>query len=79
MEYRALGPLEVADEQGPVALGTVKERLVLAALLLRANEVVSRDQLIEELWGDSPPPSPRESIFAAAARSIRWSTIPSCI
>ena len=67
MEYRALGPLEVADEQGPIALGTVKERLVLAVLLLRANEVVSRDQLIEELWGDSPPPSPRESMSAPAS------------
>jgi len=30
---------------------------VLALLLLRANEVVSRDRLIDELWGDSPPES----------------------
>jgi hypothetical protein len=33
VELRILGPLEVADEAGPVALGTVKERVVLAVLL----------------------------------------------
>jgi DNA-binding SARP family transcriptional activator len=57
MEYRVLGPLEVVDEDSPVALGTVKERVVLAVLLLSANEVVSRDRLIDELWGESPPPT----------------------
>ena len=36
-----LGPLEVVDEGEPVALGRLKERLVLAFLLLHANEFVS--------------------------------------
>ncbi len=46
----------------PVALGTVKERLVLAVLLLHANEVVSRDRLIDELWGESPPPTAKKAV-----------------
>jgi DNA-binding SARP family transcriptional activator/DNA-binding beta-propeller fold protein YncE len=40
-----------------VPLGGAKRRAVLALLLLRANEVVPIDRLIDELWGDSPPES----------------------
>ncbi len=38
-----------------VELGGAKQRAVLAILLLHANEVVSSDRLIDELWGGSPP------------------------
>ena len=62
MEYRILGPLEALDGRGPVALGTVKERLVLAVLLLHANEVVSRDRLIAELWGERPPATAKKAV-----------------
>jgi DNA-binding SARP family transcriptional activator/streptogramin lyase len=62
VEYRILGPLEVVDEARPVALGRLKERLVLAVLLLHANELVSRERLIDELWGTSPPPTARKAI-----------------
>ena len=55
MEFRILGPLEVLDEGRPVALGGAKQRALLAVLLLHANEVVSRDRLIDELWGGEPP------------------------
>lgn len=54
-EYRLLGPLEVARPGGAVPLGGRRQRLVLAALLLDANRVVSVDRLIDALWGDSPP------------------------
>ena len=55
MEFRILGPLEVLEEGRSVALGGAKQRALLAVLLLRANEVVSRDRLIDELWGGEPP------------------------
>src|ERR687897_3471840 len=55
MEFRILGPLEVLENGHPVPLGGPKQRALIAALLLRANEVVSRDRLIDELWGASPP------------------------
>jgi DNA-binding SARP family transcriptional activator len=51
MEFRILGPLEVWDEGDQVFVGGPKARALLAALLLRANEVVSADRLIDELWG----------------------------
>jgi predicted ATPase/class 3 adenylate cyclase/DNA-binding SARP family transcriptional activator len=56
MDYRLLGPLEViADDGRVVAFGGDKERVVLAALLLGANRVVSRSRLIDALWGERPP------------------------
>ena len=55
MEFRILGPLEVLDGDRPVALGGSKQRALLAILLLHANDVVSRDRLIDDLWGASPP------------------------
>ena len=55
MEYRILGPLEVEAEAGTISLGGQKQRALLAILLLQANEVVSRDRLIDELWGSAPP------------------------
>ena len=55
MEFRILGPLEVLESGHPVPLGGSKQRALLASLLLHANEVVSRDRLIDELWGASPP------------------------
>lgn len=62
MEFRILGPLEVLDDGAPITLGTLKERAVLAVLLLRANEVVSPDRLIDDLWGGSPPPTARKAV-----------------
>jgi DNA-binding SARP family transcriptional activator len=57
MEFRILGPLEVTEGGHPVVLQGAKQRALLAALLLHANEVVSSDRLIDELWGAEPPES----------------------
>jgi two-component SAPR family response regulator len=55
VEFRILGPLKVLEHSHQVPLGGSKQRALLAALLLHPNEVVSRDRLIDELWGASPP------------------------
>jgi DNA-binding SARP family transcriptional activator len=55
VEYRVLGPLEVHDGQGLLSLAGAKQRTLLALLLVHANRVLSRDRLIDELWGDEPP------------------------
>jgi DNA-binding SARP family transcriptional activator/ABC-type branched-subunit amino acid transport system substrate-binding protein len=55
LEFRVLGPLEVRDGGRRLHLGGVRQRSVLAILLLDAGAVVSSDRLIEELWpGDRP-------------------------
>jgi DNA-binding SARP family transcriptional activator len=55
LEFRILGPLEVGSDTALVTIGGHKQRALLAALVMRANEVVSTDRLIEDLWGSSPP------------------------
>ncbi|MFG3533111.1 BTAD domain-containing putative transcriptional regulator [Streptomyces sp. NPDC047917] len=58
MRFRILGPLEVRAPQGTAGDLTpraAKIRVVLATLLVRANEIVSVDSLIDELWGENPP------------------------
>jgi DNA-binding SARP family transcriptional activator len=60
--FRVLGPLEVAvstdsAETDWAGVGSIKRRALLAALLLRANETVRVEQLVDELWGATPPDS----------------------
>jgi DNA-binding SARP family transcriptional activator len=55
VEFGVLGTLEVRAGDGPLPLGAPKQRAVLALLLLHANRVVSRERLIDELWGENPP------------------------
>jgi DNA-binding SARP family transcriptional activator/ABC-type branched-subunit amino acid transport system substrate-binding protein len=55
MEFGILGPLEVSESGRVIALGGGKQRALLAVLLLRRNEVVSTDRLIEDLWSGRPP------------------------
>jgi DNA-binding SARP family transcriptional activator len=54
-EFRILGPLEVLENDRPIPLGGARQRALLAILLTRANEVVSTDRLIDDLWGEAPP------------------------
>jgi YVTN family beta-propeller protein len=68
MDYRILGRLEVHDDGRNVALGGEKPRALLAILLLHRNEVVSADRLIDELWGESPPPSALRTLQAYVSR-----------
>jgi DNA-binding SARP family transcriptional activator len=55
LEFRILGPLEVRNSDAEVALGGLKQRALLAILLLRAGRVVSTDTLVDQLWGERPP------------------------
>jgi DNA-binding SARP family transcriptional activator len=56
LQFGLLGPLEVRLEDGdPVSLGGLRQRALLAILALHPNQVVSTDQLVDELWGERPP------------------------
>lgn len=57
MEFAILGPLEVTDGGRPLAIAGSRTRGLLALLLLNANQAVSSDRLLSELWGDEPPVS----------------------
>lgn len=62
MEFRLLGPLVVRHGEQVVPVPRGKQRVLLAALLLHANRVVSIDDLTETLWGSRPPPSARVTL-----------------
>ena len=55
MEFSILGPLEVRRDGQTLALGGVKQRALLASLLIQANRVIGVERLVELLWGDQPP------------------------
>jgi predicted ATPase/DNA-binding SARP family transcriptional activator len=61
MQFRILGPLEVAQGDRLLSLAGA-QRSLLALLLLSANEVVSADRLIDELWGERAPESGRAAL-----------------
>jgi DNA-binding SARP family transcriptional activator len=67
MDFRVLGPLEVWRDGIKVPLGKPRERAVLALLLLSANEVVPREELIDRLWGDEPPPTAKAALHNAVS------------
>jgi DNA-binding SARP family transcriptional activator len=62
MEFRILGPLEVLDDGRNVDIGGAKQRTLLAILLLHANEVVSYERLIDELWEEGAPATGRKAL-----------------
>jgi len=60
--FSLLGPLTAAVDGTPIELGGQKRRALLAALLLKADEVVTRDELIDALWGEDPPDTARNTL-----------------
>ena len=55
IEFRVLGPVEFLIDGAPVDCGGLKQRTVLAALLIRPDAVVSVDELIEAVWPERAP------------------------
>ncbi len=62
MEFRILGPLEVHANGRELPLGGAKQRALLALLVLRANELVPTERIVEELWGERPPATARGTV-----------------
>jgi DNA-binding SARP family transcriptional activator/tetratricopeptide (TPR) repeat protein len=62
LEFGLLGPLVVRRGGVAVPVPPGKQRVVLAALLLKANRVVAVDELAGALWGEEPPGSARVSV-----------------
>jgi len=68
MEFRILGPLEVAEGERQLPVSGTRERALLAILLIHAGEVVSADRLIEELWGSDLPGKPSNALQVVVSR-----------
>ncbi|MEU0407411.1 BTAD domain-containing putative transcriptional regulator [Streptomyces griseorubiginosus] len=74
LEFRILGPLEVCTRGRTLTIGGPRQRAVLSALLLSANQVVSFDSLIEKVWNGQPPSTARTQVaicIAALRKTFR--------
>ncbi|MFE6848227.1 BTAD domain-containing putative transcriptional regulator [Streptomyces sp. NPDC057686] len=73
LDFRVLGPVEVHDHRSGarIAPSGAKQRALLAALVVRAGEVISAERLIDELWGDRPPARAANALQAHVARLRR--------
>ncbi len=71
IEYRVLGPLEVVRNGTVVSLSRPRVRALLALMLLRANEVVPADTLVDALWGDQLPHNAGNALQATVSRLRR--------
>src|SRR6516162_8138782 len=52
VQFGVLGPLEVRRGGVPVRLGGVRQRALLGVLVVRANELVRLEELVDELFGE---------------------------
>ena len=85
MDFRLLGPIEVVgDGDVELRIGTGRQRALLGLLVLHANEAVSRERLVDELWGSPPPPTAHKmlhnqvsSLRQALGRNGRLETLGS--
>jgi DNA-binding SARP family transcriptional activator len=68
VDLRVLGPVELVVDGQSVPIGHVKQRCVLAVLVVEANRVVPTEQLIDRVWGEAPPPRVRNVLSGYVAR-----------
>ncbi len=66
LDYRILGTLEVSDG-APIKISGRNPRSLLTLLLLRPNQTVSAERLINEMWGEQPPKAAAASLQNAVA------------
>lgn len=62
MGLNVLGPLELIVDGNSVEIGAPRTRIVLAAMARNANRTTSVDQLVDAVWGSSPPETARGQI-----------------
>ena len=62
MEFRVLGLLEVADDGRLLTIARGKESALLALLLVNANEPLSTDRIVDEMWEGRPPENAAKTV-----------------
>jgi DNA-binding SARP family transcriptional activator/tetratricopeptide (TPR) repeat protein len=70
VEFRLLGSLEVAVNNETFDFGSARQRIILAMLLLQANQVVPLAQLVDAVW-DEKPPATAESQVQTCISALR--------
>ena len=68
MQFRLLGPLQIVVDGETRSLSSPGEKAVLALLLLAAGRVLTRETLVDALWGDDPPANPANALQGRISR-----------
>ena len=68
LQVGLLGPLEVHLGAIAIGLGGRNEQMVIAALAIARNKVVSTDSLLYALWNDEPPESALDTLQSLVSR-----------
>src|SRR5680860_462899 len=68
LDFEILGPLRVGVDGGEVVVGSVRQRTLLAALLVARGSVLSADRLAEILWGRHQPQAPGQALQTHVSR-----------
>jgi DNA-binding SARP family transcriptional activator len=71
MFFGLLGPLCVRQDQKESAIAGVRQRILLAGMLVRAGRAVSQDELGELVWDGAPPPAAHVTLRSYIARLRR--------
>ena len=71
LRFGVLGPLEVLRDGEPLRLGGERQRALLALLLLHAGELVSTEQLVDQLFGEEPSEGAVNALYVAISRLRR--------
>nr|WP_246324921.1 AfsR/SARP family transcriptional regulator [Petropleomorpha daqingensis] len=71
MRVGVLGDLEVERDGVPVPLGGRKPRQLLALLVAARGRTVATERLIDQLWGDEPPPKVLTALHVYVAKLRR--------
>jgi DNA-binding SARP family transcriptional activator len=69
--FRLLGPLRVSAAKGAVRIPSGRQEVILAALLLESNRVVSTDYLVDLIWNEDPPDTARIQVQICVSRLRR--------
>jgi class 3 adenylate cyclase/DNA-binding SARP family transcriptional activator/tetratricopeptide (TPR) repeat protein len=62
MEFRVLGSLEVVGPGGPIAIASARQRAILALLVLDLGHTVASERVVDQVWGDDPPPTAQHAL-----------------
>jgi DNA-binding SARP family transcriptional activator len=68
MRFRILGPVRVEADGHEVVITAGRDRVLLGALLLHANQPQTVDQLIDVVWPDRPPRDARNQLQGCVSR-----------
>src|SRR5215471_2526874 len=68
IDYRLLGPIEAGVDGRMLDIAGHKQLALLAVLVLRANQPVTRDVLVDWLWGEHPPPGVQHTLDVHISR-----------